>query len=86
MEPTPPKRSRDIKCFKCFGHEHITSECPNQSMITIREAQGEIESEDDEEEEDVKVELIENSYMEHADIEHLLVIRHSLNSQDKIEE
>jgi len=24
-----PTRDKDIKCFKCLGKGHITSQCPN---------------------------------------------------------
>nr|XP_010911115.1 uncharacterized protein LOC105037111 [Elaeis guineensis] len=41
----PPKRSRDIKCFKCLGYGHIASECPNKRVMFIRESQEDIENE-----------------------------------------
>src|SRR2546429_4814465 len=25
--------TREIKCFKCLGHGHIASQCPNRKMI-----------------------------------------------------
>jgi len=41
---TQPKRTRDVKCFKCQGHGHYASECPNKIIMMIRdngEEQGE---------------------------------------------
>ena len=32
------KRSKDIKCFKCLGFEHIAAQCPNQRIIVTRGA------------------------------------------------
>uniref|UniRef100_A0A2N9I342 CCHC-type domain-containing protein n=1 Tax=Fagus sylvatica TaxID=28930 RepID=A0A2N9I342_FAGSY len=43
-----PSRNRDIKCFKCLGSGHITSQCPNRRVMIMRD-NGEVmtESEDD---------------------------------------
>ena len=42
-----PTRDRDIKCFKCLGKGHITSQCPNQRVVLTRD-NGEVESESEE--------------------------------------
>jgi hypothetical protein len=34
-EPQYPKKSHDIKCFKCLGNEHIASEYPNKRAIAM---------------------------------------------------
>uniref|UniRef100_A0A2N9GGT6 CCHC-type domain-containing protein n=1 Tax=Fagus sylvatica TaxID=28930 RepID=A0A2N9GGT6_FAGSY len=41
-------RNRDIKCFKCLGSGHITSQCPNKRVMIMRD-NGNVmtESEDD---------------------------------------
>ncbi|XP_073138536.1 uncharacterized protein [Henckelia pumila] len=41
-------RSRDIKCFRCQGIGHISSQCPNKKLMIIN-ACGDVESESDEE-------------------------------------
>ena len=45
------KRNRDIKCFKCLGRGHISSQCPNKRVMILREdgdVETEGESDDDE--------------------------------------
>ncbi|CAI9766517.1 unnamed protein product [Fraxinus pennsylvanica] len=32
-----PSRSRDIKCFRCLGSGHITSQCPNKREMILRD-------------------------------------------------
>ncbi|KAK5846068.1 hypothetical protein PVK06_002336 [Gossypium arboreum] len=44
-----PNHTRDIKCFKCLGRGHITSQCPNRRTMVMN-ASGEIESKDEKEE------------------------------------
>ena len=39
----PSSRSRDIECWKCKGHGHISSECRNKRVLFVNE-QGEWES------------------------------------------
>jgi hypothetical protein len=34
---TQPKRTRDVKCFRCQGHGYYASECPNKRIMTIRD-------------------------------------------------
>jgi hypothetical protein len=43
---TQPKRTRDVKCFRCQGHGYYTSECPNKRIMMIRD-NGDMESESD---------------------------------------
>jgi len=43
---TQPKRTRDVKCFRCQGHGHYASEFPNKRIMMIRD-NGDIESESD---------------------------------------
>ena len=43
---TQPKRTRDVKCFRCQGHGHYASECPNKRIMMIRD-NGDMESESD---------------------------------------
>src|SRR5256886_487794 len=40
--------TREIKCFKCLGHGHIASQCPNRKVMLLT-PQGEVESESEEE-------------------------------------
>ncbi|XP_073112245.1 uncharacterized protein [Elaeis guineensis] len=77
----PPKRSRDIKCFKCLGYSHIASECPNKRVMFIRESQEEIESKDE-----AILEEVKEDYVEFADEGELLVIRRNLNLQAKVDD
>ncbi|RDY02959.1 hypothetical protein CR513_13517, partial [Mucuna pruriens] len=42
-------KSSDIKCFKCLGKDHITSQCPNKRKMFLRE-NGDINSENSQEE------------------------------------
>ena len=43
---TQPKRTRDVKCFRCQGHGYYASECPNKRIMMIRD-DGDMESESD---------------------------------------
>ena len=43
---TQPKRTRDVKCFRCQGHGHYASECPNKRIMMIRD-DGDMEFESD---------------------------------------
>ena len=64
------KKSRDIKCFKCLGHGHIASQCPNKRVMVMKG--GKLESEE---------EKIENESSESAD-EHIETIEESLMEGD----
>ena len=48
---TPPKRSRDVKCFKCQGLGHYGYECPNKRSMVLRNGEYVSESEKEEESE-----------------------------------
>ncbi|PPD69329.1 hypothetical protein GOBAR_DD33791 [Gossypium barbadense] len=71
-------RSRDIKCFKCFGRGHIASQCPNQNTMILH-ADGEIETEDEEEDE-VELNSDEEEDLEHPVEGELLVIKRNSGS------
>ena len=43
---TQPIRTHDVKWFRCQGHEHYASECPNKRIMMIRD-DGHMESESD---------------------------------------
>jgi ferredoxin len=43
---TQPKRTYDVKCFRCQGHGHYASECPNKRIMMIRD-NGDMEFESD---------------------------------------
>jgi len=43
---TQPKRTGDVKCFRCQGHGYYASECPNKRIMMIRD-NGDMESESD---------------------------------------
>ncbi|XP_061957345.1 uncharacterized protein LOC133678848, partial [Populus nigra] len=57
-EPEHPRRSWDIKCFKCLGHGHIASECPNKRVMILHGDHGDLISGDEvksEDEDEVQV-------------------------------
>ncbi|KAI3472895.1 hypothetical protein Pfo_030915 [Paulownia fortunei] len=54
-------KDRDIKCFKCQGRGHIVSQCPNKGIMVIN-AQGEIETEDEQEDEVDDMPPLEDAY------------------------
>jgi hypothetical protein len=43
---TQPKRTCDVKCFRCQGYGHYALECPNKRIMMIRD-KGDMESESD---------------------------------------
>ncbi|XP_073300502.1 uncharacterized protein [Primulina huaijiensis] len=48
---TPSNRSRDVKCFRCQGLGHISSECPNKRVMILNdygEYESQSEGDDDE--------------------------------------
>ncbi|XP_012487911.1 uncharacterized protein LOC105801125 [Gossypium raimondii] len=73
-------RSRDIKCFKCLGRGHIASQCPNRNVMVIR-ANGEIESEEEELEDEPETVSNNEEEVEHALDGELLVVKRSLSIQ-----
>ncbi|KAI3448670.1 hypothetical protein Pfo_005335 [Paulownia fortunei] len=54
-------KNRDIKCFKCQGRGHIASQCPNKRIMVIN-AQGEIETEDEQKDEVDDMPPLEDAY------------------------
>ena len=76
--------SRDIKCFKCQGRGHIASQCPNRRVMVVR-SNGEIESEDEQEEEP-EIFVEEGEELELPVEGELLVVKRSLNIQVAKEE
>ncbi|XP_042466500.1 uncharacterized protein LOC122049106, partial [Zingiber officinale] len=83
-EPISSK-TRDIKCFKCQGHGHIASQCVNKRVMVIN-AQGELESEDEDEIVEEVPQKEDSDDEQHAVIGDLLVARRVLNLQAKEEE
>jgi len=61
-EPQHPRRSRDIKCFKCLGHGHIASECPNKRVMILHGDHGDLISGDEVETEDEDELQVEFAY------------------------
>ncbi|XP_062089604.1 uncharacterized protein LOC133796139 [Humulus lupulus] len=79
-------KTRDIKCFKCQGRGHIASQCVNKRVMLIN-AQGELESENEEEVDDDAMPPLEDADDEqNAMVGDLLVARRVLNVQIKEEE
>ncbi|KAL5540966.1 hypothetical protein UlMin_044258 [Ulmus minor] len=79
-------KTRDIKCFKCQGQGHIASQCVNKRVMVIN-AQGELESENEEEVDDDDMPPLEDADDEkNAVVGDLLVARRVLNVQVKEEE
>ncbi|XP_052479564.1 uncharacterized protein LOC128034763 [Gossypium raimondii] len=78
-----PKRSRDIRCFKCLGRGHVASRCPNRRVMLMRE-DGEIESDSEEdvhelptkEDEENNLEVVES-----GQVMEIMVVKRSLNVQ-----
>ncbi|XP_012841286.1 PREDICTED: uncharacterized protein LOC105961600 [Erythranthe guttata] len=84
-EPSTSK-NRDMKCFKCHGRGNIASECPNKKVMVIN-AQGEIESEDEKEDEVDELPSFGDTYEgQYAAEGELLVARRALSAQGKEEE
>ena len=68
-------RTRNIKCFKCLGRGHITSECPTRRTM-IMKADGELTSEYE-----ISEEEVENELKEEAMQGDMLMVRRLLGSQ-----
>ena len=73
--------NHDIKCFKCQGRGHISSQCPNKRVMILRD-NCEIESDD---EDDIKsmLPLEDVDDEKHAAQGELLVARRALSMQVK---
>ncbi|KAL5550396.1 hypothetical protein UlMin_000572 [Ulmus minor] len=83
---TSTSKTRDIKCFKCQGRGHIASQCVNKRVMVIN-AQGELESENEEEVDDDDMPHFEDADDEqNAVVGDLLVARRVLNMQQVKEE
>ena len=81
-EPQHPRRSRDIKCFKCLGHGHIASECPNKRVMILHGDHGELISGDEVETEDEdEVQVAEQEEDFEPVKGDLLVVQRVLNAQ-----
>jgi hypothetical protein len=79
-------KTRDIKCFKCQGRGHIASQCVNKRVMVIN-AQGELESENEEEVDDDDMPSLEDADNEqNAVVGDLLVAGRVLNVQVMEEE
>jgi len=79
---TPQPRSRDTKCFKCFGRGHIAAQCPNRRTIFLRgkdeyTSQSDVASGEEEEEK-------ENNEGVYPCEGELMMIRRTLNNQPKM--
>ena len=83
---TSTSKTSDIKCFKCQGRGHIASQCVNKRVMVIN-AQGELESENEEEVDDDDMPHLEDADDEqNAVVGDLLVARRVLNMQQVKEE
>ena len=84
-------RARDLKCFRCLGFGHKAAQCPN-AKVMVALANGEIESEDEDEDVSDMPPLEDASNDEGEEMEPLdgslftLVTRRALNMQAKEEE
>jgi len=77
---TPPIRTKDVKCFKCFGRGHVQARCPNQRTLFLKgiDEYTSCEKEPSEKEEggeDKRVYPLEGE---------LLMIRRTLNNQTSV--
>lgn len=78
-----PTKHRDVKCFKCLGLGHISSQCPNRKIMFLRDDGG-IESQESEDEEIPKLEDCSDVEVELPAQGEALVVRRVLNVQEKI--
>ena len=74
---TPQPRSRDKKCFKCFGRGHIVAQCPNRRTIFLR-GKDVYSSQSDEASGEEEKENSEGAYPCEGE---LMMIRRTLNNQ-----
>jgi len=81
-EPQHPRRSRDIKCFKCLGHGHIASECPNKRVMILHGDHGDLISGDEVETKDEDEEQVVEQDEDFEPVKgDLLVVQRVLNAQ-----
>ena len=74
-------RNRDIKCFKCQGRGHISSQCPNKRVMVLRD-DGEVVTDDESDKESMPP-LEDVDEEEFAAQGELLVTRRALSLQAK---
>jgi len=83
---TQPKRTRDVKCFRCQGHVYYALECPNKRIMMIRD-NGDMEYESDRSDCEGMTPLEDSDGDELAlPVEESLVIRQTLQVQVKEDE
>ena len=75
------QRNRDIKCFKCHGIGHISSQCPNKRTMVMRE--GEIVTDSEGEEPMPQLEDASDAEVEYPVEGEALVTRRILSAQIK---
>jgi hypothetical protein len=82
-----PSRNRDIKCFKCLGSGHITSQFPNKRVMVMRDNREVMtDSEDDSDEMLELVDASDDDGMEYPVEGESLVTRRALNTQIKVDD
>jgi hypothetical protein len=82
-----PSRNRDIKCFKCLGSGHITSQCPNRRVMIMRDNEEVMtESEDDSDGMPELVDASDDDGMVYPVTGESLVARHALNTHIKVDD
>jgi len=79
---TPQPRSRDTKCFKCFGRDHIVVQCPNRRIILLR-GRDEYSSQSEEASRGEEKENSEGVYPCEGE---LLMIHRTLNNQPNMDQ
>ena len=80
-----PSRNRDIKCFKCLGSGHITSQCPNRRVIIMRDNKEVMtESEDDSDGVPELVDASDDNGVLYPVTSESLVARRALNTHIKM--
>ncbi|KAF7832376.1 Transposon Ty3-I Gag-Pol polyprotein [Senna tora] len=74
-------RNRDIKCFKCLGSGHISSQCPNKRVMILKDR--EVVTDDDNDDSMPSLEDNSDLGIEYAEEGECLVVRRALNCQIK---
>ncbi|KAF7839283.1 uncharacterized protein G2W53_007765 [Senna tora] len=74
-------RNRDIKCFKCLGSGHISSQCPNKRVMILKDR--EVMTDDDDDDSMPSIEDNSDLGIEYAEEGECLVVRRALNCQIK---
>jgi len=82
IEPQHPKRSLDIKCFKCLGLGHIASKCSNKRFMMVHGKHGELVSNDE-----AEIEVEDEHEEDFKPVEwDLLVVQRVLNAKIDVSE